>query len=183
MHHNPSYSCTRLNVKHMGDDGDGSSDDLDSIDTSDDEMTVIMDKDTKPLSPGGVPSDEEGGTIQRGHSKKSYTFTDEQYTIASPVVLGFSLEDKSWHEFAVSGTRDITWDDSAFDTLVLPDEHKRHVKALVASHGKGPDNADDVIKGQYLRQSRVTLSGYTRQRTRYCGSTAWTAWSGENPHS
>lgn len=65
------------------------------------------------------------------------------------MVLGFGLEDKSWHEFAVSSIRDITWDETAFNTLVLPDEYKRHVKALVASRGKGPgDNDDDVIEGQ-----------------------------------
>jgi len=80
IYRNPSYSCTRFNGNNEGDDRNKSSDDLDSIDTSDDEMTWIMDKDIEPLSPSGAPSDEEGGTTKRGHSKKSkknFTFTDE----------------------------------------------------------------------------------------------------------
>ncbi|KAG8526543.1 uncharacterized protein KY384_008744 [Bacidia gigantensis] len=79
----------------------------------------------------------------------AYTFTDTDYLIASPVTLGFSFSEKLWLEFAVSGISDIQWNDSAFDNLILPDDQKTIVKALVESHEyEGNNNIDDVIQGK-----------------------------------
>ena len=77
------------------------------------------------------------------------TFTDEEYLIASPVVLGFSFSDKLWLEFAISGIRDIEWNQGAFDSLIIPDDQKVVVKALVESHAlEAKKNIDDVIQGK-----------------------------------
>lgn len=76
-------------------------------------------------------------------------FTDEEYLIASPVVLGFSFSEKLWLEFAVSGIHDIEWNEGAFDSLIIPDEQKIVVKALVESHAlEAKKNIDDVIQGK-----------------------------------
>jgi hypothetical protein len=56
------------------------------------------------------------------------TFTDEEYVIASPVVLGFAFAEKLWLEFTVSGVKDITWNEGAYDSLVLEDNTKAIVK-------------------------------------------------------
>lgn len=76
-------------------------------------------------------------------------FTDEEYLIASPVVLGFAFAEKLWLEFTVSGIKDITWNEGAYDSLVLEDNTKEIVKALVESHKYHPaESIDDVIQGK-----------------------------------
>lgn len=77
-------------------------------------------------------------------------FTAEEFLIASPVVLGFAFSEKLWLEFSVSGINDIDWNEGAFDSLVLPDNQKAIVKALVESHTfEASRNIDDVIQGMY----------------------------------
>lgn len=76
-------------------------------------------------------------------------FSEEELLIASPVVLGFAFSEKLWLEFSVSGIADIEWDEGAFDSLVLPDNQKAIVKALVESHTHhAAHNIDDVIQGK-----------------------------------
>jgi len=76
-------------------------------------------------------------------------FTDDEYLIASSVVLGFSFAEKLWLEFTVSGVRDIIWNDGAYESLVLPEDTKAIVKALVESHKYHPaQSIDDVIQGK-----------------------------------
>ena len=76
-------------------------------------------------------------------------FTDEEYLIASPVVLGFAFAEKLWLEFTVSGVKDIVWNEGAYDSLVLEDNTKAIVKALVESHKYHPaESIDDVIQGK-----------------------------------
>ena len=75
-------------------------------------------------------------------------FTEEEFLIASPVVLGFAFSEKLWLEFSVSGINEIDWNEGAFDSLVLPDNQKAIVKALVESHTfEASRNIDDVIQG------------------------------------
>ncbi len=55
-------------------------------------------------------------------------FSDEEYLIASPVVLGFAFAEKLWLEFTVSGVKEITWNEQAYDSLVLESKTKAIVK-------------------------------------------------------
>jgi hypothetical protein len=76
-------------------------------------------------------------------------FTDEEYLIASPVVLGFAFAEKLWLEFTVSGVKDIVWNEGAYESLVLEENTKDIVKALVESHKYHPaESIDDVIQGK-----------------------------------
>lgn len=59
------------------------------------------------------------------------TFTDEEYLIASPVVLGFAFAEKQWLEFTVSGVKDIVWNEGAYESLVLEDNTKAIVKVRI----------------------------------------------------
>lgn len=76
-------------------------------------------------------------------------FTEEELLIASPLVLGFAFSEKLWLEFSVSGVSDIEWNEDAFDSLVIPENQKSIVKALVESNTFcAAQNIDDVIQGK-----------------------------------
>lgn len=77
------------------------------------------------------------------------SFTEDDYLMCSPVVLGFSFTEKLWVEFDVAGLRDIVFNEGAFDSLVLPDDQKQVIRALVESHSrKDSKNITDVISGK-----------------------------------
>jgi hypothetical protein len=104
-----------------------------------------------------VELDENGNEIRKEDLDKIETdseerlpdFTEEELLIASPVVLGFAFSEKLWLEFTVSGIADIEWNEGAFDSLVLPDNQKSIVRALVESHTfHAAQNIDDVIQGK-----------------------------------
>lgn len=77
--------------------------------------------------------------------------SDEQRLVATPVVRGYSLNDKRWLEFYVDGVKEIVWNTKAFDSLVLP-ESQRNLKQLVLAfakaHSKTTNTFDDVIQGK-----------------------------------
>ncbi|KAJ8060180.1 hypothetical protein OCU04_010526 [Sclerotinia nivalis] len=134
-------------------------------------LKVVLDEKEKPHLVS-VPVDEDGNevvvekldevpskitnkdnkdeTVQAEDDKKALPiFTDEEYLIASPVVLGFAFAEKLWLEFTVSGIKDIVWNEGAYDSLVLEDNTKAIVKALVESHKYHPaESIDDVIQGK-----------------------------------
>lgn len=75
-------------------------------------------------------STKDGEEDVEGDDKDSTppVFTDEEYLIASPVVLGFAFAEKLWLEFTVSGIKEITWNEHAYDSLVLQPNTKEIVK-------------------------------------------------------
>ncbi|CAK7204706.1 hypothetical protein SEUCBS139899_007466 [Sporothrix eucalyptigena] len=76
-------------------------------------------------------------------------FSDEEYLIASPLVLGFAFAEKMWLEFTVSSVKEIQWNESAYQSLVLEPKTKDIVKALVESHKyHAAESIDDVIQGK-----------------------------------
>ena len=104
-----------------------------------------------------IEVDAEGNAVQKeninelpgqdGVQKRE--FTEEEFLIASPVVLGFAFSEKLWLELTVSSINNIDWNEGAYKSLVLPDNQKAIVKALVQSHTfEGSRNIDDVIQGQ-----------------------------------
>lgn len=94
--------------------------------------------------------DNEDSLTKKDTSKsKTPKFTDDEYIIASPVVLGFALHDKLWLEFTVSGVEEIVWNEDAYDNLVLPPSHKDIVRSLVESHKfDATHNIDDIVQGK-----------------------------------
>ncbi|KAG8167856.1 hypothetical protein KVR01_003545 [Diaporthe batatas] len=94
-----------------------------------------------------LESSSDEGILQG--SKKRPEWTDEEYLIASPVVLGFSFGEKLWLEFTVSGVQEIRWNEDAYESLVLEKTTKETVKALVESHKyHAAESIDDVIQGK-----------------------------------
>lgn len=58
-------------------------------------------------------------------------FSDEEYLIASPVVLGFAFAEKMWLEFTVSSVKEIQWNETAYESLVLEPKTKDIVKVFL----------------------------------------------------
>ncbi|OMP82174.1 ATPase family AAA domain-containing protein 3B [Diplodia seriata] len=93
--------------------------------------------------------DGEGAKEDNDASKPKHEFTEEELLIASPVVLGFAFSEKRWMEFSLSGVRDIEWNEGAFESLVLRQDQKSIVKALVSSHKfHAAQTIDDVVQGK-----------------------------------
>ncbi|QDS71139.1 hypothetical protein FKW77_009891 [Venturia effusa] len=106
-------------------------------------VPVVVDENGRILRP------EKLDMVVKGKDAQNRTFTDEELLIASPVVLGFALNEKQWLEFSLSGISDIEWNDQAFASLVIPENQKHVVKALVSSHKfHSRDAIDDVVQGK-----------------------------------
>lgn len=69
-----------------------------------------------------------------------------------PVVVGFSFAAKSWGIVQVSGLAEVKFNEEAFDRLVIPEQRKKLIKALVLNHAgsAGAQNANrpDIIAGK-----------------------------------
>ncbi|KAG4415988.1 hypothetical protein IFR04_010873 [Cadophora malorum] len=74
------------------------------------------------------------------------TLSDDDLMICDFQIPGFSLFDKKWCFFAVDFIKDVEFNDTAFQQLLLPKNHKNLVHALVKNHGS--DDFDDLIKGK-----------------------------------
>ncbi|KFY02063.1 hypothetical protein V490_00656, partial [Pseudogymnoascus sp. VKM F-3557] len=76
--------------------------------------------------------------------------TDEDLLICSPTVLGFSLNDKLWLEFAVADISEISWNESLFNQLAMPSKSKKLIEALTTfqSGGKVKYTFDDFVVGK-----------------------------------
>lgn len=86
---------------------------------------------------GDLPQEDgEDGTTLPGEGEKEAKpipeFSDEEYLIASPVILGFAFAEKLWLEFTVSGVKDIQWNETAYESLVLEPKTKDIVKVRLA---------------------------------------------------
>jgi hypothetical protein len=115
-----------------------------------DGQEIVVEKLEEVPSKAAKDKEEEANNHPVEEDKKALpVFTDEEYLIASPVVLGFAFAEKMWLEFTVSGVKDIVWNEGAYESLVLEDNTKDIVKALVESHKYHPaESIDDVIQGK-----------------------------------
>ena len=119
------------------------------VPVDDDGNAVIPEKLTPVESKGKEAEDAKKEAKDDKKKAPIPTFSDEEYLIASPVVLGFAFGEKLWLEFTVAGIREITWNEGAYESLVLENNTKDIVKALVESHKyKAAESIDDVIQGK-----------------------------------
>lgn len=77
---------------------------------------------------------------------KASELTDEQYAVMSPYVYGFSFLSKVWGEMLVENLSPVKFRDEAYDMLVLPEDDKRMISALVDN--SSADDAKDFIDGK-----------------------------------
>jgi hypothetical protein len=86
--------------------------------------------------------------------------TDDQCLLASPLVRGYAFTEKKFLDFFVDKISPIEWNTSCFEQLVLPDEQKELVQALVSEHTQRVNTSsapggqasasqfDDIVKGK-----------------------------------
>ena len=72
--------------------------------------------------------------------------TDDQILTLPSMLYGFSLGDKTWGGFAVSRLSNVEWDDTIWDSLVLPATKKLLIRTLVRSHVNNNSGFDDFVR-------------------------------------
>lgn len=72
--------------------------------------------------------------------------SNEAMLLLPPRVYGFSLLDRRWFAFDISLVEDIKDSNQGFDHLVIPEDHKKIMQALVRHHTKGPGIATAETK-------------------------------------
>ncbi|KAF2689840.1 hypothetical protein K458DRAFT_327800 [Lentithecium fluviatile CBS 122367] len=76
------------------------------------------------------------------------SFTEDQILICSNEVPGFCISSKEWGIFDVANIRDIEFNSTAFDRLVLDDAKKAMITSLVREQVDGTSGFDDIVKGK-----------------------------------
>lgn len=85
----------------------------------------------------GEGDQKDAEAEEEGAEDKGRAFSEEEYLISSPVVLGFAFSEKLWLEFTVSGIKEIQWNEGAYESLVLEPKTKDIVKVSAASPDGG----------------------------------------------
>ncbi|KAL8727171.1 MAG: hypothetical protein Q9166_006208 [cf. Caloplaca sp. 2 TL-2023] len=129
---NRQVCLNTLSQPRKQDTNDGSSSSEDEYsDYGDDELDV----------------DFPDGVEQPGQARQQ-SLTKDQLLLCSPTLKGYSLKNKKWLTFVISSVGDIKWNDGAFESLVLPSDHKELILALTESQVANKDTFDDVIQGK-----------------------------------
>jgi KaiC/GvpD/RAD55 family RecA-like ATPase len=119
------------------------------------EVDDLSPMDIKPRlsSSGQSYADEDGGEHEYDPSAyrekaKHLPLTDEQLLHCSPLVRGYALKTKRWLSFFVDEVSEITFNSSAFDSLVLPVDQKELILAFASFQIEHKESFDDVIAGK-----------------------------------
>jgi SpoVK/Ycf46/Vps4 family AAA+-type ATPase len=83
-----------------------------------------------------------------GKDVKRIPLSDEQLIHCSSLLKGYALKTKRWLSFFVDSVSEITFNNLAFDSLVLPSDQKELILAFAESQVKYKDTFDDVISGK-----------------------------------
>ena len=117
-------------VEYSDDDDDRDDDDEDYSDYNEDEEY------------------EPDEVVVTGEKSNLTSLTDDQLLLCSAELKGYSLKNKKWLTFYIDSVLDIEYNDSAFESLVLPEDHKELILALAESQVQHKDGFDDVIQGK-----------------------------------
>ena len=113
-----------------------------------------------PVCNCGACDDNEAlkKTTRSGYDgfKGDQKFSEEQFLLCPPRVLGFFMLKKTWAQLLVKSVQDLEKNNSdAFKKLVLAEEQKTLIKSLVSRHGEDPTHneggfqqVEDIIQGK-----------------------------------
>lgn len=76
------------------------------------------------------------------------SLTKDQLLLCGSTLKGYSLRNKKWLDFSINSVKEIKYNDDAFDSLVLPEDHKELILALTESQVANKETFDDVIQGK-----------------------------------
>lgn len=82
---------------------------------------------------------------EKGDHRK---LSEDDILICHNIVYGFSLATKKWGTLFLSSIRDIDFDHTAFESLVIPQHQKDLIRTLVKEHQNPESTFDDIIKGK-----------------------------------
>lgn len=118
-----------------------------SIDSNDDGDEDDEDYDEEYDDEYSEPYDSD---VECGEGEKSSlkSLTKDQLLLCSASLKGYSLKNKKWLTFSIGSVKDIKYNDGAFDSLVLPEDHKELILALTESQVANKETFDDVIQGK-----------------------------------
>lgn len=94
---------------------------------------------------GGMPID--GRIEEETKTGDLPPLTEEQKMICTPLLRGYALKAKEWLNFFVNAVQDITFNERAFDSLVLPSNQKELILGFTESQRQN-QGFDDVIEGK-----------------------------------
>ncbi|RDB27282.1 ATPase family AAA domain-containing protein 3B [Hypsizygus marmoreus] len=103
-----------------------------------------------PVQGWSNPGQYANGTLvqtNKDDEESNEDISDEELMLASTVVYGYSLSDKTWLEFDVEQVNEVEWNEDAFANLVLPSPRKDLLRSLVEAHHRDL-GFDDFIKGK-----------------------------------
>lgn len=94
--------------------------------------------------------DEYDSDVKCGEGEKATltSLNKDQLLMCSASLKGYSLRNKKWLTFSIGSVKDIKYNEGAFDSLVLPDDHKELILALTESQVANKETFDDVIQGK-----------------------------------
>ncbi|KAF5012012.1 hypothetical protein FDECE_1907 [Fusarium decemcellulare] len=82
-------------------------------------------------------------------NQETATLTDDQCLLAVPQVRGFALKAKQWYKFAVNDITPVVWNEQLLGNLVIQEQEKRLLLALVSHTVKQKDEGfDDFVEGK-----------------------------------
>ena len=89
--------------------------------------------------------DLEGMAAERENKEE---LTEEKLILCTPTIKGYSLKAKKWLRFFVDGVGEVTFNERAFEQLVLPQGHKNMILAFSQSQVRSKALVGDDISGK-----------------------------------
>lgn len=80
--------------------------------------------------------------------KANVRLGEAQHLICRSKLRGYSLKAKRWLDFFVDLTSEISWNEAAFDALVLPPDQKDLIMSFAEAQVQERQTFDDVIEGK-----------------------------------
>jgi len=97
------------------------------------------------MNPNYRHEDYSGSQAPNSQNNVIDTIDEENLYKTWPTLLGFSFISKKWGEINVENLSTVVFDDAAFGRLVLDDQYKEMIKALVENKGA---TFTDIITGK-----------------------------------
>ena len=126
----------------------------DSDENDEDSDDIDIDADSEDMN-----ADDEGydnlssehdasGSSMPVKAKNSKPLTDDKLVLCTSTLKGYALKNKKWMTFSIENVKEMKWNEKAFDSLVLPEDHKRLILGLTESQSQNREAFDDIIQGK-----------------------------------
>ncbi|KAH0545429.1 hypothetical protein FGG08_000430 [Glutinoglossum americanum] len=119
------------------------------VDTIQDYYTANLGVTTPQMVRGSIYPRQPGA--EASHTALAVSLTEEELLLCPPYIPGFALADKVYCHFLVRQIKDIKWNPTAFDQVIIPDRLKRLLLSMVRGHNAyrtGKGSRSDIIEGK-----------------------------------